>query len=166
MSKPTIRKSTRHSKITGNFAEGLILYWLSKHGFECAQVDHTGIDLIARNPYTKELMGISVKGRSRTPGTESSYIGVRNDDLDKVDNACMAFGCVPYFAFLSDGKYRIDVYIVSKPLLLKTHPKGQTIVQWKMTNKHIEQYRTSKEIISFQFKYETLNWWSKNGRQN
>jgi hypothetical protein len=29
-----ISKSTRHSKITGDFAEGLVLYWLSKYGFE------------------------------------------------------------------------------------------------------------------------------------
>ena len=40
-----LKKSTRHSKITGDFAEGLILYLLSKHGFECAKVDHVGMDL-------------------------------------------------------------------------------------------------------------------------
>jgi hypothetical protein len=58
--KPSIHKSSRHSKITGDFAENLILYWLSKYGFECAKVDHTGIDLLARNPVNDELMGISV----------------------------------------------------------------------------------------------------------
>ncbi|MBK8382508.1 MAG: hypothetical protein IPL16_11595 [Ignavibacteria bacterium] len=67
---PEIYKSTRHSKITGDFAEGLVMYWLSKHGFETARVDHTGIDLISKNPITKELMGISAKSRSRSPGTE------------------------------------------------------------------------------------------------
>jgi len=51
-----IVKSTRHSKITGDFAEALVLYWLSRSGFECARVDHTGIDLIARNPDTNEFM--------------------------------------------------------------------------------------------------------------
>ena len=60
-----ISKSSRHAKITGDFGEALVLYWLSKYGFECARVDHTGIDLIARNPHTQELMGISVKSRSR-----------------------------------------------------------------------------------------------------
>jgi hypothetical protein len=60
-----IQKSSRHSKITGDFAESLILYWLSKYGFESAKVDHTGIDLIARNTVTNEVMGISVKSRSR-----------------------------------------------------------------------------------------------------
>lgn len=58
-----MKKSTRHSRITGDFAESLILYWLSKYGFECARVDHTGMDLIARNPSNNELMGISVKSK-------------------------------------------------------------------------------------------------------
>jgi hypothetical protein len=59
-----ITKSSRHSKIAGDFGEALVLYWLSKHGFECARVDHTGLDLIARNPNTEEVMGISVKSRT------------------------------------------------------------------------------------------------------
>jgi Holliday junction resolvase-like predicted endonuclease len=63
-----LSKSSRHSKITGDFAEAPVLYWLSKYGFECAKVDHTGIDLIARNPNSNELMGISVKSRSRNTG--------------------------------------------------------------------------------------------------
>ena len=41
-------KSTRHAKITGDFGEAAVLYYLSSSGFECARVDHTGIDLIAR----------------------------------------------------------------------------------------------------------------------
>lgn len=61
-----IAKRSRHSKITGDFAERLVLYWLSKYGFECAFVDHTGLDVIARNPHTGELMGISVKSRARS----------------------------------------------------------------------------------------------------
>ncbi len=80
---PDIDKSSRHSKITGDFAEGLVLYWLSKHGFESARVDHTGIDLIARNPSANELMGVSVKSRSRQVGTEKDYIGIRNDNFER-----------------------------------------------------------------------------------
>jgi hypothetical protein len=45
-----LAKSSRHSKITGDFGESIVLYLLSRHGFECARVDHTGIDLIARRP--------------------------------------------------------------------------------------------------------------------
>ena len=107
-----INKSTRHSKITGNFAEHLVLYWLSKHGFECASIDHTGIDLIARNPFNYEVMGISVKSRSRNEGTEGQYLSVPNDNFVKVDKACKAFNCMPYFAFVIDELTLINVFII------------------------------------------------------
>ena len=97
-----ISKSTRHSKITGNFAENLILYWLSKYGFECAMVDHTGIDIIAWNSVTNELMGISVKSRSRNEGKEGQYLSIPNENFEKVDLACKAFDCIPYFALVID----------------------------------------------------------------
>jgi len=71
-----MKKSTRHSKITGDFAEGLVLYWLSKYGYECARVDHTGIDLIANAPDDSERLGISVKCRSRYDGTETSSVNL------------------------------------------------------------------------------------------
>jgi Holliday junction resolvase-like predicted endonuclease len=97
-----VEKSSRHSKITGDFSEGLILYWLSKYGFECAIVDHVGIDIIARNSRTKELMGISVKSRSRNNGKEGQYVHIPNDHFDKVQEACKAFDCVPYMAVVVD----------------------------------------------------------------
>jgi len=60
-----IVKSSRHSKIAGDFGEYLILYWLSKYGFECARVDYTGIDLIARNPKTgMKQKTIDIVGKS------------------------------------------------------------------------------------------------------
>jgi len=60
-----MNKSSRHSKIVGDFAESLILYWLSKSGYECARVDHTGIDIIAADKARQTRFGISVQGRSR-----------------------------------------------------------------------------------------------------
>src|ERR1035438_1580604 len=98
MTAPHISKSSRHPKITGNFGETLVLYWLSKHGFECASVDHTGIDLIARNPHTEEVMGISVKSRTRLHGAEGEYVKIDAEDFDKIHAACTAFNCSPYFA--------------------------------------------------------------------
>lgn len=157
---PEIEKSTRHSKITGDFAEGLILYWLSKHGFESARVDHTGIDLIAKNPFTNELMGISVKSRSRKKGTEKEYLGIPNDNFDKVNEACKAFGCVPYFALVIDAAELISVFILSQEKLLSMFPTRKTISSWKMNEKHIVEYKKDKEIINIEFKYSTLNWWT------
>ena len=156
---PEINKSSRHSKITGDFSESMVLYWLSKHGFESAKVDHTGIDLIARNPITNELMGISVKSRSRTNGTEKSHLNIPNDNFEKVDKACEAFNCIPYFAILIDGANSITVFILRKNRLLELFPRGKTNSIWKMGDNYLDKYKKDKEIIIFEFKYETLNWW-------
>src|SRR4051794_16505724 len=108
-----MKKSTRHSKITGDFAEAFVLYWLSKYGYECARVDHTGIDLIARSPNSSERMGISVKCRSRYEGTENESVNLPPPDgFEKAKEACEAFGCVPYYAVLVDGAERIRCFLV------------------------------------------------------
>lgn len=154
-----IKKSSRHSKITGNFAENLVLYWLSKYNFECANVDHTGIDIIAKNPHTKELMGISVKSRSRKEGTEGGYLGIGNDNFDKIEKACKSFSCIPYFAFVIDEEEKIYCFILSMERLLKLFPKGETLVAWKMDKKHLEEYYKDPEIKIFELKHKTHSWW-------
>jgi Holliday junction resolvase-like predicted endonuclease len=156
--KVDIDKSSRHSKITGNFAENLVLYFLSKHGFECAYIDHTGIDIIARNPKSNELMGISVKSRSRNEGKEGQYVSVPNDNFDKIDNACKAFGCSPYFAFVVDEDNIIKVFIITKNHLLQLFPKGDTVVGWKMSDKWIKHYDDDPEIIKLYIDFKIKNW--------
>jgi len=155
-----ISKSSRHSKITGDFSEALVLYWLSKHGFECARVDHPGIDLIARNPHTSELMGISVKGRSRNPGIEDTYVRIAIDDLQKAKEACVAFGCVPYFAIIVDATAIIRVFITSMEHLVELHHPTATSVGWKMTKQYLERYYDDPEIMIFELHTTTPRWWS------
>ncbi len=154
-----VNKSTRHSKITGDFGECLVLYWLSKYGFECALVDHTGIDIIALNPHTDELMGISVKSRSRSTGTEGQYVSIPNDNFKKAENACKAFNCIPYFAVVVDEGNKVYAFIISQKHLLELFPKGKRSVGWKMTEKLIETYRNDPNIKIFEFEYETTSWW-------
>src|ERR1700733_11413468 len=107
-----ITKSSRHSKITGDFAERLVLYWLSKYGFECAFADHVGLDIIARVPHSAELMGISVKSRSRNTGTVGVAVSVPNDQFEKLAGACDAFHCQPYFAIVVDAADSIYAFIL------------------------------------------------------
>jgi len=52
-------KRSRHSKIAGDFGEMLVLYYLSRYGFECARIDHTGIDLLARSADESRPRGIT-----------------------------------------------------------------------------------------------------------
>lgn len=156
-----VTKSTRHSKITGDFAEALVMYWLSKYGFECARVDHTGIDLIARNPHTTKVMGISVKSRSRNTGTERTHVRIDAGDFEKVSAACDAFGCKPYFAIVVDAASSILSYILSLEHLLELHPIGQTSCSWSMSKKWLERYATDPEIKRFSFETQTDQWWGQ-----
>jgi len=152
-------KSSRHSKITGDFAEGLILYWLSKHGFECARVDHTGLDLIARNPHTKELMGISVKARSRNIGTEETYIKIERSNVPKLEATCEAFGCVPYFAVVVDAATTIRCFLMTSDHLVELSGDREEL-GLRMRQRDFERYHADERICAFQFESETRRWWN------
>lgn len=154
-----VSKSSRHAKITGDFGEALVLYWLSKYGFECALVDHTGIDIIARNPHTGEVMGISVKSRCRNLGTEEEYVSIPNANFEKAEAACRAFGCVPHFAIVVDASDTIRGFLLSMEHLLSIYPKGKTAVGWKMRKRNLEDYSKDPEIKAFVFKTKTTSWW-------
>jgi Holliday junction resolvase-like predicted endonuclease len=153
-------KSSRHSKLTGDFGEALVLYWLSKHGFECARVDHTGIDLIARNPHTDEVMGISVKSRSRNPGTEKTSVNIRRGDMDKAKDACEAFGCVPYFAIVVDAGDMIRAFILSKDHLQTLFRPISTSFGWQMTPERLAMYYGDPEVKVFELRTATPRWWT------
>jgi Holliday junction resolvase-like predicted endonuclease len=153
-----ITKSSRHSKITGDFGEALVLYWLSKHGFECAYVDHTGIDLIARNPNTGELMGISVKCRSRNRGKEKTNLTINRDNFNKARTACVAFGCVPYFAFVIDAADTIRVFLIPMEHIKSSLPPSSSF-SWKMQDKALAQYYQDIKIKIFELRTETNRLW-------
>ena len=155
-----INKSTRHSKITGDFAEALVLYWLSKYGFECARVDHTGIDLIARNPHSAEVMGISVKSRCRIVGRESTCVSIPLDNFEKVAKACDAFRCQPYFAIVVDAADLIRGFILSMDRLRELCPARERGSYWKMSPKFMKRCGDSGDVRMFEFQTSTRNWWN------
>jgi Holliday junction resolvase-like predicted endonuclease len=152
-------KSSRHAKLAGDFGESLVLYWLSKYGYECARVDHTGIDIIAKNPHTGELMGISVKTRSRVAGTDEDSVSIHNSHFEKVEKACKAFGCVPYFAIIVDAGEAIRVYVISMQRLLEIYPLGKIVCNWKMKYKSLSKYEQDPQIKVFIFSSKMVRWW-------
>jgi Holliday junction resolvase-like predicted endonuclease len=154
-----IKKSSRHSKIAGDFGEALVLYWLSKHGFECARIDHTGIDLIARNPHTDEVMGISVKSRTRNSGAENEFVRIPRDDFSKAQKACSDFGCKPYFAIVVDADCVMRVFIVSLARVAELYPLTASGSGWRMTDAYLARYANDAEVISFELQTSTKRWW-------
>ena len=155
---PLLNKSSRHSKIAGDFFEHLVLYWLSKYGLECARIDHVGIDLIAKHPHRDERLGISVKGRTRSIGKEAEHLNIRNEDFDKAEAACQVFGCIPYFAIVVDGGQNISAFILPMTELLQLFPRGQRVSAWKMTPQYLTQYSQNSNIIQFSFSHTIHQW--------
>lgn len=153
-----LTKSSRHSKITGDFGETILLYLLSRHGFECASIDHTGIDLIARRPNSREVLGISVKSRSRQVGTEKTHLALKHSDFLKAKAACAAFGCVPYFAIVIDGGEKIRVFLLSLRHLQKICPGGRKVSAWQMSDLHLKKYYADPNIKIFEFSAHALKW--------
>jgi hypothetical protein len=160
MTPPEVAKSTRHSKITGDFAEALVLYWLSRDAFECARIDHTGIDLLARNRRTQELMGVSVKSRSRYRGTENDSVSMVTADFNKVEAACIAFGCLPYYAIVVDGGSWIRFFLTSLGHLKQVAKPGKGKIHWGMKAEQLAQYRLDTEIKCVELQVASVCWWT------
>ena len=154
-----MKKSSRHSKITGDFAEGLVLYWLSKYGYECARVDHTGIDLIARDPDSATVLGISVKCRSRYAGTANVSVNLPPDGFDKARQAYQAFGCVPHYPIVVDGAETIPCFILQLDHLEQVaggSPGGMRY--WQMTDPCLAKYRVDPLVKGFELVTAACSW--------
>jgi Holliday junction resolvase-like predicted endonuclease len=149
-----MQKSSRHSKITGNFGEALILYWLSKRGFGCANVDHTGIDLIARRPASEEVLGISVKCRSRTEARDEAGVNLLHANDKKIEGACHAFGCVPYVAVVVDQGSTVRGYLTTLQHARDQYP-GQS---WRMSAAMIKLYESDPLVEWFELASQAGDW--------
>ena len=149
-----MQKSSRHSKITGNFGEALILYWLSKRGFECADVDHTGIDLIARRPSSDEVLGISVKCRSRAEAGDEASVNLLHSNDEKIEAACRAFRCVPYVAVVVDQGTTVRGYLATLQHIRTQYP-GQS---WRMSLAITQQYQVDPHVEWFELVGRAGSW--------
>jgi hypothetical protein len=81
----------------------IVLYYLSRYGFECARIDHTGIDLLARAKNESRPRGISVKTASRIESRKNKPSRLSPIILDEATKACEAFNAEPYIAIVFDG---------------------------------------------------------------
>ena len=160
--KIQVDRSTRHPKIAGNFFESLVLYLLSKNGFECALVDHTGIDLLARNPHTRELLGISVKGRTRNSGEKAGRVKIDNceNHFEKIDAACSAFGdAVPYLAVVVDAEDIIAGVLVSVKHIREQYSSESSALNWGMDKNSLSNYYDDPNIKAFKYSSSAIKWW-------
>ena len=158
-------KSSRHQKIIGNFGENLICNWLSRSGFEVILVDHTGLDVIAYNPSTKERIGITVKSRTRNIGKEETKVNIFSyqkgkNDRQKLLDACKAFACKPWIAVYVETLMSADVYLTSLENYDEKYRgrKGKAIDDWKMRKKAKELYEKDPDVKHIRIEFHPTNW--------
>lgn len=160
-----IEKSSRHQKIIGNMGEHLVCNWLSRSGFEVAVVDHTGIDLIAYDPRSKQRMGITVKSRTRDlRETESvNVFNNRKKDRERVRDVCEAFGCQPWIAVYVETRNFADLFMTSLTnydAKYRTR-EGKKVDDWKMSPRWMKTYDEDPRIMHLHLRFETGHWFGR-----
>lgn len=159
----SVNRSGRHSKIAGDFFESLVLYLLSKNGFECALVDHTGIDIIAKNK-NGEYMGISVKGRTRNDGQPAGRVKIDNyaNHKGKIENACKDFGnAKPYLAVVVDADSEFTGMLIPLKHMEDKYMSDSENLNWSMTKDSIEKYKKDNKVAVFNFSQGECTWWKE-----
>jgi hypothetical protein len=160
----TIVKGTRHQKIIGDCGKSIICNWLSRSGFESAIVDHTGIDIIAFNPSTRQRIGIMVKSRTRTLGEEETSVIIFSkqhgkSDRQKVLSACEAFDCEPWMGVYVEATDQADIYLTSLANYdAKYCRAGKTIDDWKMGPKYHQKYAEDPLVKHIEIKFRETSW--------
>jgi len=147
-------KGSRFSKVSGQFGEILVAYLLSKNGFEVAQVDHSGLDILAfrRNP--EKRLGISVKNRARNPKNPNWSVNFRLEDLKRLEQACEAFSAKPFVAAVVDRlSENVSVWILPLNEARKHNTVGEKILYFAVTKEAQLKYRNVSDAF-----YASLRW--------
>lgn len=157
-----IEKGTRHQHIVGRFGEYFVCNWLSRSGFEVCIVDHTGMDVIAYHPIRKQRIGITVKSRTRSFGTEATGVNLfreAKNDRKKLLNACNAFNCDPWIAVYVECDTYADLFLTSLRNYDNHTRSGKAVYAWAMNRKRMKQYETDSEVKHVRIDFKALNWW-------
>jgi predicted transcriptional regulator len=162
--KPLSQKSSRHSKIAGDFGEMLVLYYLSRYGFECARIDHTGIDLLARAKAEEKPWGISVKTASREEHRKKKARTLSGGDIEAAERACFAFNATPYLAIVHDEIDSVCVLLCSIEELKKERMDKKTF-RFSFNEEHRKIYRSKKFSGKFIEMSVALGAWLKEPNQ-
>jgi hypothetical protein len=126
-------------------------------------VDHTGIDIIAFNKKLNKRIGISVKSRTRTKGTEKTFVNIfRRDDNDrqKIIESNKAFACGPWICVYVETANYAHIYLLSLDHYdekNRPNPDNKTDT-WKMGEKNKQEYDKDSDLNYIKILFDEKNW--------
>jgi hypothetical protein len=102
-------------------------------------------------------MGISVQGRSRYAGTETTSINLH--PFERAREASNAFGCAPFAAIVVDGANIIRCFLLSLDHLesIATGKAGGKRY-WLMSEHFLNKCRADPEIRWFELELTKSHW--------
>lgn len=163
-----IAKTGRHSKIIGEFGEMLVCNFLSRSGFEVARVDAVGMDVLAYDRESGRRIGITVKSRTRSLGTEDSSVNVLSyrkgmSDRVKLVAACEAFAAKPWIAIYVETTDTADLYLTSLRNYDAKYRSTQkkTVDDWRMSREYRQMYDDDAEIMHVHMPIRSSHWWQR-----
>lgn len=77
-----------------------------------------------------------------------------------MEDACSAFGCIPWIGIYVETTSNADVYLISLEHYLNKYQgrRKKVIDDWKMTDKHREEYRKDPEVKHIKIEFNQKNW--------
>lgn len=118
--------------------------------------------MIAYHPGRKERLGIIVKSRTRSPGTEATGVNLFQEakhDRQKLLKACEAFSCDPWIAVYVECDAYADLFLTSLKNYDKNTKSGNAVYAWSMNKKRLKQYEIDPEVKHVRIEFKALNWW-------
>jgi len=157
-------RSSRHSKIIGQFGEHLVCNFLSRSGFEATIVDHTGTDIIEYHEDSKARMGISVK--SRTSKADCTARAVRlskrkeeQDGFGKLRRACEWFGCKPWIAVYFEWDDCAKLYLTRLDHYKAMHvEEGKNASRWSMSEQRMSKLEADADVAYVELTFRKEHW--------
>lgn len=95
----TEKLQSRAPKIIGDFGEGLVSYTLIRKGYEVANVDHVGADLIAEKEKSRIACGVKTRNFSKDSKESLNFVATFTD-IEKLKFFADQFGMKPVFAWV------------------------------------------------------------------
>ena len=137
------------------FLEAFLFYWFSENGFKCARVERNGIDFLAKNVKTGELLGIAVRGAT-APGQR---VSVPREELEDARTACTGFDATPSFAFASFDTEETWIFVVRGDRLESMTGSGTNGIDWSFSEAAMDEYLRDPAIMSVRVNHKAWRWW-------
>jgi len=122
------------------------------------------MDVIAYDPRTKQRLGITVKSRTRSSGTETGSVYLFREakkDRQKLADACEAFQCEPWIAVYVECDDDAHLFLTSLANYDRKYgPEEKRAVHgWAMTSKCTLAYADDPEVRYIRIKFTPIHWW-------